>query len=72
MDKHFMKVALQAEGLPVAPWVTVRGARWAAKPCWQSGLLSRALHLPLWPSLQGRSVRNLMRGLRSFAMRPAQ
>ncbi|MCD1269180.1 D-alanine--D-alanine ligase [Microbacterium sp. MEC084] len=30
MDKHFMKVALQAEGLPVAPWVTVRGARWAA------------------------------------------
>jgi D-alanine-D-alanine ligase len=30
MDKHFMKIALQAEGLPVAPWVTVRAARWAA------------------------------------------
>ena len=28
MDKHFMKVALQAEGVPVAPWVTVRRARW--------------------------------------------
>ncbi|WP_203135423.1 D-alanine--D-alanine ligase family protein [Microbacterium sp. JZ31] len=30
MDKHFMKVALQAEGLPVSPWVTVRAARWAS------------------------------------------
>lgn len=28
MDKHFMKVALQAEGVPVAPWTTVRKARW--------------------------------------------
>lgn len=32
MDKHFMKVALQAEGIAVAPWVTVRAARWAADP----------------------------------------
>ncbi|GAA1729332.1 D-alanine--D-alanine ligase family protein [Microbacterium paludicola] len=32
MDKHFMKIALQAEGLPVAPWVTVRAARWASEP----------------------------------------
>ena len=24
MDKHFMKIALQAAGVPVAPWVTVR------------------------------------------------
>ena len=24
MDKHFMKVALQASGVPVAPWVTIR------------------------------------------------
>ncbi|MDO8382651.1 MAG: D-alanine--D-alanine ligase family protein [Microbacterium sp.] len=28
MDKHFMKIALQAEGVPVAPWVTVRRALW--------------------------------------------
>jgi D-alanine-D-alanine ligase len=28
MDKHFMKVALQAEGVPVAPWTTVRKVRW--------------------------------------------
>jgi D-alanine-D-alanine ligase len=28
MDKHFMKIALQAAGVPVAPWVTVRRARW--------------------------------------------
>ena len=28
MDKHFMKIALQAEGIAVAPWVTVRAAQW--------------------------------------------
>ena len=32
MDKHFMKIALQAEGVPVAPWVTVRRAQWDAEP----------------------------------------
>ena len=32
MDKHFMKIALQAEGVPVAPWVTVRRARWDVDP----------------------------------------
>ncbi|WP_458352020.1 D-alanine--D-alanine ligase family protein [Pacificispira sp. HM-600] len=32
MDKHFMKIALQAEGVPVAPWVTVRRARWDSDP----------------------------------------
>ncbi|GGH39728.1 D-alanine--D-alanine ligase family protein [Microbacterium album] len=32
MDKHFMKVALQAEGLPVAPWATVRRTRWDSSP----------------------------------------
>lgn len=30
MDKHFMKIALRAEGVPVAPWVTVRRSRWHA------------------------------------------
>lgn len=28
MDKHFMKVVLQAAGIMVAPWVTVRRADW--------------------------------------------
>ncbi|MCR2763645.1 D-alanine--D-alanine ligase [Microbacterium sp. zg.B48] len=28
MDKHFMKVVLQAAGVPVAPWVTVTRAGW--------------------------------------------
>ena len=28
MDKHFMKVALQADGIPVSPGVTVRRADW--------------------------------------------
>ena len=32
MDKHFMKIALEASGVPVAPWVTVRAARWASDP----------------------------------------
>ena len=32
MDKHFMKIVLQAAGVAVAPWVTVSRARWAADP----------------------------------------
>ncbi len=28
MDKHFMKIALQADGIPVAPGITVRRTRW--------------------------------------------
>jgi D-alanine-D-alanine ligase len=28
MDKHFMKIVLQAAGVPVSPWVTVTRARW--------------------------------------------
>lgn len=28
MDKHFMKVALEAAGLPVLPWVVVPASRW--------------------------------------------
>lgn len=32
MDKHFMKIALQAAGIPVAPWVTVRRAAWDGDP----------------------------------------
>lgn len=30
MDKHYMKIALQAEGIAVAPWVTVRASQWAS------------------------------------------
>jgi D-alanine-D-alanine ligase len=32
MDKHFMKIVLQAAGVPVSPWVTVTRARWARDP----------------------------------------
>ncbi|WP_322412032.1 D-alanine--D-alanine ligase family protein [Microbacterium invictum] len=28
MDKHFMKIVLQAAGIPVAPWTTVTPTRW--------------------------------------------
>ena len=30
MDKHYMKVVLQAAGIPVCPWVTVTAAQWTA------------------------------------------
>ena len=32
MDKHFMKIVLQAAGVAVAPWVTVTRAQWDADP----------------------------------------
>ncbi|MCZ4066564.1 D-alanine--D-alanine ligase [Microbacterium sp. NE2HP2] len=32
MDKHFMKIVLQAAGIPVAPWVTVEETRWRRDP----------------------------------------
>ncbi len=32
MDKHFMKVALEASGIAVAPWVTVRRRAWETDP----------------------------------------
>lgn len=32
MDKHFMKIVLQAAGVPVAPWVTVSRRRWESDP----------------------------------------
>jgi D-alanine-D-alanine ligase len=32
MDKHFMKIVLQAAEVPVSPWVTVTRARWERDP----------------------------------------
>ncbi|GAA1991242.1 D-alanine--D-alanine ligase family protein [Microbacterium pumilum] len=32
MDKHFMKIVLQAAGVLVSPWVTVTPARWERDP----------------------------------------
>jgi D-alanine-D-alanine ligase len=32
MDKHFMKIVLQAAGVPVSPWVTVTRRRWDSDP----------------------------------------
>ncbi|WP_169582299.1 MULTISPECIES: D-alanine--D-alanine ligase family protein [Microbacterium] len=32
MDKHFMKIVLEAAGVPVAPWVTVTRRRWETDP----------------------------------------
>jgi D-alanine-D-alanine ligase len=56
MDKHFMKIALQAAGVPVAPWVTVRRGATAD----ESGAAARAAGLALpWfvkPARAGSSV----------------
>lgn len=57
MDKHFMKIALQAAGIAVAPWVTVRARQWAQDP---AGVRAAAaeLALPLFvkPARAGSSV----------------
>ncbi|MEV8266296.1 D-alanine--D-alanine ligase family protein [Microbacterium sp. NPDC076911] len=32
MDKHFMKIVLEAEGVPVSPWVTITKKQWERDP----------------------------------------
>jgi D-alanine-D-alanine ligase len=59
MDKHFMKVALQAAGVAVAPWITLRRSEWdAARDV--SAIAARAVGLSLpWfvkPARAGSSV----------------
>ena len=57
MDKHFMKVALQAAGIAVAPWATVRARQWETDA---DGIRAsaEALGLPLFvkPARAGSSV----------------
>jgi D-alanine-D-alanine ligase len=57
MDKHFMKIALQAAGISVAPWVTVRRKDWDRDA---ADIRTRAadLGLPLFvkPARAGSSV----------------
>ncbi|WP_312167336.1 D-alanine--D-alanine ligase family protein [Microbacterium sp.] len=57
MDKHFMKIALQAAGLAVAPWVTVRARQWAQDAA-SVRLAAADLGLPLFvkPARAGSSV----------------
>ncbi|SJN18363.1 D-alanine--D-alanine ligase [Microbacterium esteraromaticum] len=57
MDKHFMKVALQAEGIPVAPGVTVRRRAWEADSSALRAQIAQ-LGLPLFvkPARAGSSV----------------
>jgi D-alanine-D-alanine ligase len=57
MDKHFMKIALQAAGISVAPWVTVRRREWAADAS-SIREAAAALGLPLFvkPARAGSSV----------------
>jgi len=57
LDKHFLKVVLDAAGVAVAPWTTVRAAEWAADA---GAVRARAAELPLpWfvkPARAGSSV----------------
>lgn len=57
MDKHFMKVALQADGIPVSPGVTLRRADWSEDT---DAVRPRLAHLELpWfvkPARAGSSV----------------
>ncbi len=57
MDKHFMKVALQAAGIAVAPWVTVRRREFDADAD-SVRARAEALGLPLFvkPARAGSSV----------------
>lgn len=57
MDKHFMKIALQAAGIAVAPWVTVRARDWSRDPE-AVRTAAESLGLPLFvkPARAGSSV----------------
>ncbi|MBN9185521.1 D-alanine--D-alanine ligase family protein [Microbacterium sp.] len=58
MDKHFMKIALQAAGVPVAPWVTVRRAEGGDADAAAAAAHSAGLSLPWFvkPARAGSSV----------------
>ena len=57
MDKHFTKTVLQAAGVPVAPWVTISPADWAAD-AGRARASARGLGLPVFvkPARAGSSV----------------
>lgn len=57
MDKHFMKIALEAAGISVAPWVTVRRTDWERDAA-DIRTRAAALGLPLFvkPARAGSSV----------------
>ncbi len=57
MDKHFMKIALQAAGIAVAPWVTVRRREWDEDAA-PARARAAELGLPLFvkPARAGSSV----------------
>jgi len=57
MDKHFTKLVLQGAGVPVAPWVTLAPADWAAD-AERARTAARGLGLPVFvkPARAGSSV----------------
>jgi len=56
MDKHFMKIVLQAAGIPVAPWVTVREGEVDASPTVRTAIDALGLPLFVKPARAGSSV----------------
>jgi len=57
MDKHFAKVVLEGAGVPVAPWVTLTAAGWAADEA-RARASAQGLGLPVFvkPARAGSSV----------------
>ena len=57
MDKHFTKLALEAAGVAVAPWVTVSPAQWARdNDLWRRRASSLGLPVFVKPARAGSSV----------------
>lgn len=56
MDKHFMKIVLQAAGIPVAPWVTVRDGDVDASPTVRAAIDALGYPLFVKPARAGSSV----------------
>ncbi|MBU1589123.1 MAG: D-alanine--D-alanine ligase [Actinobacteria bacterium] len=57
MDKHFTKLALEAAGVSVAPWVTVSPAQWSREnDLWRRRASSLGLPVFVKPARAGSSV----------------
>ena len=57
MNKHFTKVALEAAGVPVAPWVTVSAMQWDREPAvWRQRASSMGFPVFVKPARAGSSV----------------
>jgi len=57
MNKHFTKLALEAAGVAVAPWVTISAVQWSRHPdVWRQRALSLGFPVFVKPARAGSSV----------------